>query len=1710
MTVDPPVELQNSLVSPRSYQLDLLSRAKKGNVVAVLDTGSGKTLISVLLIKHVLQDEHNKRVYSRPCIFLVPLVPLVLQQEAYIRNSCTAKVRHYYGAMGVDSWPAERWTEAFKEADVMVMTADIFKLLLNRGYFTMEDVSLVIFDEAHHARKNHSYNQIMSLHYTRCAENQRPKIFGMTASPTFAKEDSKKSIEQLERNLDCKAFTAPPEAVAAHVSKAQEEVLWYHGTSNADPPGTYFLLWHAAGAALPLLKPLLKASLEVCATLGPWCAERSLEQGVVDAALKLAAQRFQRQHNAHLQIGVDEQEQLRIAESVANLKNYITTSPHAAKGGITPHFGCISPKVGALVKLLQSYREDAEGFCAIIFVEKRSTAKILSEVVDRFPGLDFVKHAVLVGHGSGGGNALDPNMTIPQQHAIVEKFKSGQLNVLIATKVAEEGLDIRTCMLVIRFDGGGTLTNFIQSRGRARHANSRFIILADKLNPIAAIDLVGLKQEEILMRDELRGRDEDENDQLFDSQLVLTPEMVLTVESTGASLTIYESIGAVFQYCNSLPQDTYVDTKPVFQVVQCAGGFVGSVTLPMAAPISTRFIEGRLCGRTRDAKRWAAFEAAKRLHAAGELDDRLKPLRLTTVTVNDEVINEAITLARHAKEPTTAKKNAVQDFRMGTPRALAGTWNKSLTRAWLAKIKIRVPGGDEYQSTEFGILTTGEKPLPEDIFSIKFAEGAVLDISIVPLPGPCMVLDVDQVATVKRFHEMLFKGMLRSQVPDEADWALIIVPLRQCTVTADDTLAESVIDWDVANAARKEMIPVLEVPDFLDKPNIDHFVLYDRIHYRRVYLVDKVLNQHTPTSNFPTGNEKFSNLASYYKVRLGCKEDILVNQPIIEARVLPYITQGAREAETMHAAFLIPQFCMVYPLPARLLRGHALHLPAVIQHVQLRLLAMELKYESFCNSGTDEEWRVLAGTVDDLQSALTAPVTQSVDNYERFETYGDSFLKVHQTLHLFASQPKWHEGLLSEARNHLERNSALRSRAFNLKLERFISGTPLSRKAWIPPLQNDGGGLVQRLSDKMVADVVEALIGACVYTGGNVGGAKAVKKILGGSYEFDWTVYKQMLLQGQQEPTAAAKAFCEFRSSVIREVEESIGYHFRTPQLAVEALTHASALQLASEVNSYQRLEFLGDAVLGFVVTRFFFNLKPALNPGDLTQLRSELVNNQFLSCVAWRIQLPKMLEHMDSGLASAIATFGSLFDAAVEAPRLNPDQHEKNLFWTSLAASPKAAGDVYEAMLGAVFLDSDFDVEAVWRVVEKTMIDPWWHFFAASGLTKLAAAAPIATALQSAPLTVGAPPPLAEATFSDALAPSAPASTVSGISGPVVSKATGSDALTPEITKSTISSNLAPVVPAALRSPVLPQLSLPLAYKVPGELQQVSEWAAMNGCRDINNRCEQDPVTLAFTFTFLFHGREVGQGRGPSKKVAKRLATVQSMTVLPQLLAAGKCTCQVDFSTKVGKRRMLEQAALTLSSSDATLQSARPPLPESPPLSYPPQTGPNGSDVLGSVTVQRIAHNPVTRSDVPGTVTIQRTSVAPISPQTVVQVVGGSSPLPQSSLPLASGTLAQEVSNWAQMNGCKEIDTRCKQDPRTLAFTFTFLFHGREVGSGQGPSKKVAKRLATTKSLEVLPRLLAAGECTCQIDLGTKSGKRRIREQAAFAQFSYNNDMPD
>jgi ribonuclease-3 len=131
-------------------------------------------------------------------------------------------------------------------------------------------------------------------------------------------------------------------------------------------------------------------------------------------------------------------------------------------------------------------------------------------------------------------------------------------------------------------------------------------------------------------------------------------------------------------------------------------------------------------------------------------------------------------------------------------------------------------------------------------------------------------------------------------------------------------------------------------------------------------------------------------------------------------------------------------------------------------------------------------------------------------------------------------------------------------------------------------------------------------------------------------------------------------------------IEERIGYKFRNSLLLAEALTHPSTGSDSPRTHfDNQRLEFLGDAVLQLVITRQLFDMFPELSEGELTKMRSRLVSREGLRAHAVHIGLQDFLM-MGKGEET---TGGRL--------------------------RPSALADAFEALIGAMYLDSDFETVA-------------------------------------------------------------------------------------------------------------------------------------------------------------------------------------------------------------------------------------------------------------------------------------------------------------------------------------------------------------------------------------------------------------------------------
>ncbi|XP_064076141.1 endoribonuclease Dcr-1-like [Vanessa tameamea] len=163
-------------------------------------------------------------------------------------------------------------------------------------------------------------------------------------------------------------------------------------------------------------------------------------------------------------------------------------------------------------------------------------------------------------------------------------------------------------------------------------------------------------------------------------------------------------------------------------------------------------------------------------------------------------------------------------------------------------------------------------------------------------------------------------------------------------------------------------------------------------------------------------------------------------------------------------------------------------------------------------------------------------------------------------------------------------------------------------------------------------------------------------------------------------------------------LERTLQYRFRDRSLLLQALTHASH-QRNRLTDCYQRLEFLGDAILDYLITRHLFEDPRRHSPGALTDLRSALVNNTIFATLAARHGFHKYFRHMSPGLNEVLTKYVKIQE---ENGHSISEEHyliqEDEMEQAEDVEVPKALGDLFESVAGAIFLDSGLSLSAVWR----------------------------------------------------------------------------------------------------------------------------------------------------------------------------------------------------------------------------------------------------------------------------------------------------------------------------------------------------------------------------------------------------------------------------
>jgi endoribonuclease Dicer len=422
----------------------------------------------------------------------------------------------------------------------------------------------------------------------------------------------------------------------------------------------------------------------------------------------------------------------------------------------------------------------------------------------------------------------------------------------------------------------------------------------------------------------------------------------------------------------------------------------------------------------------------------------------------------------------------------------------------------------------------------------------------------------------------------------------------------------------------------------------------------------------------------------------------------------------SREKEE-HFVELPPEICQLKIIGFSKEIGSSLSLlPSIMRRLESLLVAIELKNRlasSFPEGSQVSTYRVL--------EALTTEKCSEHFSLERLEILGVAFLKFAVGRHLFLQHDALDEGQLTRRRSNLVNNSNLYklATASNLQVyirdqsfepsQFFVLGrrcpttcTEETKSQIHSPEENSNTEKEDIknteincnknhhwLHKKTIADIVEALVGAFLVDSG-FKASIAFLKWIGIKVDFNASqVHKLCSASSIFVPIASSNGdngtTCRMD---ILALEKLLGYQFVHKGLLVQAFVHPSYNNHWG--GCYQRLEFLGDAVLDYIITSYLYSSYPNLKPGQLTDLRSISVNNNSFADIAVDRSFHNFIICESTSLCDSMNKYVNF---------LVNSESDKNLLETPC---PKALGDLVESCVGAILLDSGFDLRRVWKIV--------------------------------------------------------------------------------------------------------------------------------------------------------------------------------------------------------------------------------------------------------------------------------------------------------------------------------------------------------------------------------------------------------------------------
>ncbi|KAB5585833.1 hypothetical protein GE09DRAFT_1016737 [Coniochaeta sp. 2T2.1] len=1291
-------------MAARGYQLEMLEESLKGNIIVAMDTGSGKTQVAVLRIQAEL-DQSPERIW-----FVAPTVFLVDQQLERIAEQIPHIIcKRLCGDDNVDTWSSQKtWDSLLENVRTVVSTPDVLLDALKHGFVSLSSLSLIVFDEAHNCKGRNPGARIMREFYRPAKEKglKVPHILGLTASPIIS--SSKEDLDLLESTLDarCRAPKRHREELLSHVKVPDMSVVNYGppvstGRTSTPSMTSLFSVFNNLDITqdpkilrlrarktersrlelheriekhdtpvFEMMKSFCRSSMAIMQKLGPWAADFYVHEVVSE----FLSANFTRGD----------------ASDVSDDTRFLSSIFRSINAPVPPSTPTeVSRKLQKLINTLDSYEGDLTG---IVFAEERTTVVVMTQLLLRHPTTrGRFRVASVVGNSRyrlRKQSLLELGNSDAQE--ALQGFRRGRVNLLVATTVLEEGIDMPACNIVICFEKPKTLKSFIQRRGRARMNASKLILLLDDQSTADA-------EEWREMELEMKKKYEDESRQIQIINEVEESEYPdyppLEVEGKDgklARLTIDDAKSHLEHFCATLSSRKYVDFTPYYTI-----DTVGDVTdplnpsaliratvhLPVSLPPLLRRAEGRHAWKSElNAKKDAAFQAYLALYNAGMLNDHLLPLRQTDIFPEIET-RPSMKTVREQLDPWPM---------------VAKAWDRS----WPVSSRVLKfsNNDDATEKAEFDLLLPVQTPrLP--LLSLYWDANSSWTVAMAESTDP---RHLQRLPTSPPRNDMETLVALAYGHRGER-YAVTDKRHMLCMVSRNHELLPDCIG---AGAF---------VPSHFDNHPKNRLVR-DTASFNHPYFYVGWLPFKPPADLVMRPLDKYELLPEhvpYVVVSNWPKKTLAFSRPMPNPR--PAITKPYPR--------VLPATGVTTDTVPSIYARFAMAVPSLVHALEIYFVASELQ--------TQRLEQLQLTDLDMVATAICTPGARMPMNYERIEFLGDCILKLSATSNALAHHPDWPEGLLSVMKDAFVSNSRLARACVDFGLDRYIINKPPTQEKWKPlyvedhlPPESSGPFVdaTRQLSTKILADVVEALIGVAYLSGGLPKSLECISLFLPSGKWLGHDLAREALYSAAPTDSPLPPA--------MQPLETLIGYTFTRKSLLVEAMTHSS-YRVPGTHACLERLEFFGDSILDYLVVRRIFRVahpKPLTN-WEMHLLRTVLVNADFLAfrVMEWGVEVPgndivssssspdlsssssgedgasvtiepvatrlclwNFMRHSHADLAQAQRATGKRHAALrdeINAAMGGGDRYP----WALLARlqAQKYYSDVFESLLGAVYVDS-------------------------------------------------------------------------------------------------------------------------------------------------------------------------------------------------------------------------------------------------------------------------------------------------------------------------------------------------------------------------------------------------------------------------------------